>query len=368
MSDTGSRLYRLAPETVRIGQDASICLPDVVDSLGRRSLILGDEGGLDAAESVITSLRAAHPESSVEVCRGECTRDAVQASAARARAYDVVVGVGGGKALDTAKAAADAADRPCITLPTSAATCAAYTPLSILHEASGAYVESLQLRRPIAVCIVDLDLIASAPSRLLAAGIVDALARAFDTILAARIDIPTETAAMSLAVCRRYVHKCLLPRGDRALADNEAGTVTEAFAHVVDACILGAGLAGETGARFFGRGFSHAVAYALSHVVDPEGLLHGEAAGLGILVQCALDPSADVSLESMTAHFTSWGVPSRFREIGIPKIGGNIGRELGERTYEYLDLRRAIPFSVDAARIHHTMVEIDNRALNIRVR
>jgi len=352
------RTYRLSPDTIRIGRGAAENLAEIAAELGRSPLVLADAGGRDAADRPLDELTRDLQETEFRPFAGECTQDLIEGLTARADAHDLLVGIGGGKALDAAKAAADRGGVPCITLPTSAATCAAYTPLSILHEADGSYVESVRLSQPVAALIVDPDLIVSAPHRLLAAGIVDALARAFDTILAARIDVPSETAATSLAICRQYLTETLLPLADQALRDNRRGEATDAFTRVVEACILGAGLAGETGARFFGRSFSHAVAYALSHVVDPDGVLHGEAAGLGILVQCALDPDSPVPFEDMIEALEAWGLPTSFAEAGAG-LSGTGGLALARRTVDYLDLKRAIPFPVDEERILEVMIAID---------
>jgi len=292
---------------------------------------------------------------------GECTRAAIDRLAGEA-AGATVLALGGGKALDTAKAAAEKQDVPCINVPTSAATCAAYTPLSILHRDDGTYVESRRLTQPVETLVLDLDLLVGAPPRLLAAGMADAAARAFDTILAARNRIPSAMAAMSLAICREYLFQTLLPLGDQALADNGTKIASDAFQRAIEACILGAGLAGETGARFFGRSFSHAVAYALSHVVDAEGVLHGEAAGLGILVHCLLDPESPVPFDRMRQRFAAWGLPVSFVQVGIEDLAGAGGQALAEKTYEYLDLERAIPFTVNADAIHDAMMRVDRAA------
>jgi len=354
-----ARVYRFAPNELRVGPGAADALPDIVAELGGSPLVVADAGGRAATGDLLDALTKRVPGTHVDPFAGECTEEAIGRLAEKTAGRRVLVGAGGGKVLDATKAAAVVAGVPCITVPTSAATCAAYTPLSILHQASGAYVESRRLPRPVAVCLIDVDRIVTAPPRLLAAGIVDALARAFDTILAARIGVPTATAAFSLAVCRDFVERTLLPLGARALADNAAGEPTDAFTRVVEASIVGAGLAGETGARFFGRSFSHAVAYALSDILDPDDLLHGEAAGLGILVHAVLDPEAPVPLDTLREHFAAWGVPSSFAMIGVSGIDGTDGARLAARALDYLDRERAVPFPVDASNLHRAMVAVD---------
>jgi len=351
-----SQSYRLAPLLSVVEAGASFDIGDIVARHGMHALVLGGRRSLSAAEGAVSALTERLDAVDVRPFTGECTDAAIERTSREAEGHNVIVGVGGGKALDTAKAAASSANIPCVTIPTSAATCAAYTPLSILHSETGTYAESRRLPCAVAAMILDPALIVSAPPRTLASGIVDGVARAFDTILAARNGTPTTTAALSLAICNAYLASVLVPLGERALADNARGEATDVYTRVIEACIVGAGLAGETGARLFGRSFSHAVAYALSHVVNPDVVLHGEAVGLGVLVHCALDPEPPVALDRILALYDCWGLPRTFEAIGIHGIDGDAGCQLAERILGYLDLDRAVPFPVGTQDIHRALL------------
>lgn len=354
------RIHLLSPVRYVFGRGSSLGLGDAVAPLARCGFVLGGRRALQAAEGAVSSLSRILDPVRIRPFIGECTEGAISAVVNEARGSGVIVGIGGGKAIDTAKAAAEALNIPCVTLPTVAATCAAYTPLAIIHADSGAYVESRRLSRPVEAMIIDPDLMITAPSRLLASGIVDALARVFDTILASRNGIPTVNAGLSLAISRSLLDDVILPLGEEAVSDNRRGETTDAYSRVCEACISGAGLAGQLGTRFFGRSFSHAVGYALSHTVDPTAVLHGEAVGLGILVQCALDPAPPLPFEEVVRLYKRWGVPTSFAEVGFYDIDGAGGRELAERTMGYLDLERAVPFPVDGEALHRAMLKVES--------
>ncbi len=354
-----NRDYLLSPVRCVIGRGSSLDAGELVGRIARRALVLGGRRGLSAADGALSSLRRRLESVRVLPFSGECTEEAIGKAIEEAGGSGVIVGIGGGKAIDTAKAAADVLGIPCVTVPTSAATCAAYTPLAIIHTPSGAYEESRRLSQPVRVMIIDPDLIITAPPRLLRSGIVDALARSFDTLLAARNGVPTVTASLSLAVSRILLDDVLFPLGEEAISDNLNGDVTDPYSRVVEACILGAGLAGETGGRFFGRSFSHAVGYALSHIVDPDAVLHGEAVGLGVLVQSALDPDTPVSLEGMLDRYKRWGLPRSFSALGIFDLRGEKGIDLAGRALRYLDRERAVPFPVTEEELHRAMIRIE---------
>ncbi len=85
---------------------------------------------------------------------------------------DIVYAVGGGAAVDAAKYVAKALDLPLICVPTALSVDAFFTPSSgVRREGCVRYLETI----PPEIVLLDLDLIASAPQRVRAAGIIDVL-------------------------------------------------------------------------------------------------------------------------------------------------------------------------------------------------
>ena len=100
-------------------------LGEYAKAYGTHALVVISEGGLRRSGDVITaSLEAAGVALTYDNFNGECSQAEIDrlAGVFRASGADFVVGVGGGKIFDTAKAVAAAVDVPVVIVPTIAAT------------------------------------------------------------------------------------------------------------------------------------------------------------------------------------------------------------------------------------------------------
>ncbi|HET7206670.1 MAG TPA: iron-containing alcohol dehydrogenase, partial [Terriglobales bacterium] len=113
---------------------------------------------------------------------GECSIaeiERVKAEALRQQAR-VIVGAGGGKTLDTARAAAAALNLSVVSCPTVASSDAPCSALSIIYTDEGVFREIRLFRRNPDLVLVDTQVIARSPTRLLVAGMGDALSTWFE--------------------------------------------------------------------------------------------------------------------------------------------------------------------------------------------
>ena len=302
--------------TVGEGYDAyAICRP-----YGTKALLLGGEKALAAGgEALRRSLRGTDLTVEEAVYGTECTEAAIRRWGAYAGEIgaDMIFGMGGGKALDTAKGAADAAGLPVFTFPTIAATCAGTTALSVLYREAGGFDRFAFFDRPARHCFLNLEILAGAPAEYLRAGMGETLAKCFECHFSARGD----RLAHSSALGREISHLCygpLLEHGVQALSDCRAHRVTEALEEAVLANIVSTGLVSLLVEEDYNGAAAHALYYGLALLPGFEKTyLHGDAVAYGVLVQLAIDRDWDRARE-LKAFLRALGIPTTLREMEVP--------------------------------------------------
>ena len=154
-----------------IGEDAYDMVPQVCRRYGTRILMIGGEKAMDAAAPLLEAALKDTDLSIVDrvIFGKDCTTAQIARWAAYAKACgaDMIFGMGGGKALDTAKGAADQAGLPVFTFPTIAATCAATTALSVVYREDGNFERFAFFEKPARHCFINTRVIADAPWKYL---------------------------------------------------------------------------------------------------------------------------------------------------------------------------------------------------------
>ena len=340
----------LAPGVVERGAGAIATVAEHTAALGTRPLLVRGDAGATAAGMVLPGV----PE---ERHRSVVTLNAIDrlAAAVRAGRHDVVIGVGGGRVMDAAKGAADRASAPFVAVPTSPATCAAATALCVLYDDAGVWSGPLFVRSCPSVVVLDWTVLAAAPDRLLAAGVLDALCKVEEVRLAARA-APERDAFLdaALALCDTLAAAVdpavgVLPDG-LPIAPAERAALAEA---VIVLPALIAGLAGEGNKLAAG----HAVHNALTLLPGHHASLHGELVAFGVLVQLALDGATDDTLAARTTWMRSLGVDVSLGGLGcggyFDDPGPVVARMAGAAA-----LRRAFP-GVDSEGLHEAVRRVD---------
>ena len=327
--------------TVRGAPQAYVSRPGCWEELGPRLAELGIGRALVVRGG--DSWRAAAPrfpaagtaEFRFERYGGECTyeeRDRLARIAADERS-EAIIGVGGGKISDLAKAVAGLLRLPVVLLPTLAATCSAWTPLSIMYDRNGAMVAYDIHPRANALVLLDPLVLLDSPPELLAAGIGDTLAKWYEAdVILSRIPNPSvelTVAAFAARLCRDN----LLRDGEAAMAALAAGELDDAFARTVETVVLAAGMVGGFGDRYARTAGAHSVHDGLTILPEAHAVRHGSKVAYGILVQLALEERWS-EIESLLPFYARVGLPAGLRDMGLGAVTEVRLRAVAERAVE----------------------------------
>lgn len=224
----------------------------------------------------------------------------------RRRSYDAVVGVGGGKTIDTAKYAATRYGIPMVSVATSLANDGIASPVASLSHDGGK--GSYGVHIPIAV-VVDLDFVETGPDRQTQAGIGDAVSNinaVADWELAHRVrGEPIDGLAVTLA---RTGAEALIHHPGKITDDGFLTTLAEAL-------ILGGISMAVCGSSHPASGGDHEIAHAIEHLHPGTGS-HGEQVGLGALFCTYLRGDLD-RFGQLAACLHRHGLPTTPADLGL---------------------------------------------------
>ncbi len=333
MNSTATSLLSLtvAPAQVLRGFQAIEQSSVAIARLGKRPLVVGGDRTLATLtpklQPVLEQQQLSYSLASYSPDCSEASLSLLREAVASHQA-DLIIGIGGGKALDTSKLLAHQCRLPIVTVPTSAATCAAWTALSNVYTEVGAFLYDVALDRCPDLLVLDYSLIQTAPGRTLVAGIGDAIAKWYEaSVSSGSSPLTLIIAAVQQA---RVLRDILFQKSAEAL--KEPGS--EAWREVVDATVLLAGVIGGLGGAQCRTVAAHAVHNGLTHLRAAHGALHGEKVAYGILVQLRLE---EMLQGNQLAACARQQLLKFYGEIGLPKSLDDLN--LGNITLR--DLRQA---------------------------
>lgn len=298
--------------------------PGALNQVGRfiehcefvRPVIICDEF---VAEHIVPGIM--HLPKNLQVFKfpGECTSQVTDQLALQAKAVkaDVVIALGGGKSIDTAKGVSKRQQIPVIICPTIASTDAPTSRLIVMydehHRVTG--VEYLAVN-PLAV-FVDTQIIANAPAKLFAAGIGDAISKFFESQQCVRsgglnsFGTPPLSSALLMA---EHCYQLLIGQAEQAYRDVEQHCVTEVVERVTEATVLLSGIGFESG----GLSLAHSLIRGLTSVPAMQHALHGEMIAFGTMVQLFASGYSLEQIEPVSKLLKSVSLPLTLQQLGMP--------------------------------------------------
>ena len=228
---------------------------------------------------------------------------------------DVVVGIGGGSAIDTAKATAFYEQKPVAIIPTVCATDAPCTGLSVIYNDDKTFNSYLFYPKNPECVVVDTNIIANSPVRFLVSGMGDALGTYFEARVCSSNDSPSlENGGITrsaMALCE-LCYKTLLEYGLQAKIACENKLVTPALEAIIEANTYLSGVGADNG----GLAVAHSVYNGLT-ALDELTAMHGECVGFGTIAQLVLEAAPKSELCEVMEFCHQVGLPVTLGEMGI---------------------------------------------------
>ncbi|MHB1315756.1 MAG: iron-containing alcohol dehydrogenase [Christensenellales bacterium] len=236
---------------------------------------------------------------------------------AKERKADVIIGVGGGRGLDLARAVSH--DIPCRTVlaPTSPATNASGSALSVVYNEDGSNIEEIMVMPVFPdLVLADLNIMIRTPPVMLAAGIADSLGAAVEALSRAEHTGQKQYMPDGPWYATELIRTILMKNGRAAMESARKGTITREYESVI-ACICNT-CGSVRSARF--SFVSHLMDELLLAFEGSHRLMHGLRVGYGTLAQLAYDKKPLDELHAYIDFCVDLGVPVTFEQLGIQNV------------------------------------------------
>ncbi|MGV9767978.1 glycerol dehydrogenase [Microbacterium sp. NPDC003461] len=350
------------------GKNAIADLGMHLKGLGGNPLLVADDVVWGLVEGVLTTGFEAAGLPVARVGFGRfATPEAVDglAETIRAGGHDVIVGLGGGSAIDAAKSAGHLAGIRWASVPTAASSDAPTSALAVIYSEEGEFIEYRFFPHNPDLVLIDTRLVAGAPEKFLVAGIGDALATWIEaratqrgrgaTMAGGR---PTRAGTALARLSWEILWENALP----ALDAVRANVVTPALEAVVEANTLLSGLGFESG----GLAGAHAIHNGLTAAPQTHGLTHGQKVNIGSVTQLVMEGAPTEEIEDFIVFTTRVGLPNTLTEIGLSPEDTAELRAVAEAATVPDETIHNLPFPVTADMVVAALMAIEGLSRRVR--
>jgi glycerol dehydrogenase len=235
---------------------------------------------------------------------------------------------------------------PVVNCPTVASSDAPCSALSVVYTSDGSFLEYRIYRKNPDLVLVDTQVIAQSPPRLLVAGMGDALATWFEAKTCVEGHVRnmrgggSSESALALA---ELCYRILLRDGVDALTALRNQSPTPALERLVEANTLLSGLGFESS----GLAAAHAVHNGLTAVPQTHSYFHGEKVAYGVLVQLVMEQKLQSVVEEVLDFATRVGLPTTLAAIGLAEMTGDMLHRIAARSTAEGETIHNEPFPVE---------------------
>ena len=364
-------MQSISPEIIFRGNGAwQKALPEI-KKLTNRPLILGrSQKTIEIRNKIYRDLKAQNLDIFIANLHFDCCQDDLLRikNIILKNKCDSIIATGGGKVLDAGKYLGDFLSMPCITVPLSASTCAGWTSLSNIYTVSGQFIRDVSLRSCPKILVFEHEFIKTAPTRTLASGIADALAKWYESSLtSSSVDDGLVQQAIQIS---RVLRDQLLINGEHAF--NSRSKESSSWINVIEACGLTAGLIGGIGGERCRTAAAHAFHNAITQVMPTNKPLHGEIVGVGILLQLKLEETknnnklANQSIKQLLELMKKLNLPITISDLGINVFENNNLEKIAEFAFRDNSEIHFLPFEISKNDIVEVITNYEKQVIKMK--
>lgn len=336
-------------------------LDQYLQGMGKHLMILQSEGGTRRNMDTLNACFEGKGYTvDYEVFSGEATTAKCEAWAKQCTETGVtaIIGIGGGKVLDTAKGISHLAGIPDVIIPTVCSTDAPCSSLSIMYTDEGVFDRYFFLNACPNIVLVDTEVIAKAPAKLLVAGMGDAMATWFEARacrqsgsnnqVAAK---PTVSATEMAALCWKYLQR----DGLAAKQAVEAGEVNEALENIIEINTYLSSVGFESG----GLAAAHGIQKGFTVIPELHDSYHGFNVAFCTITQLVMEKAPKEELESVLRFCKTVGLPVCFADLGYDPVDPVMVKKAAEKACVPTSTIHHLPFPVTADMVAEALLEAD---------
>lgn len=356
----------ISPGRYISGYDNIKDLGKEVKKLGESALVLVDEDILDIIKNGLSSLKENLRTEEV-FFGGECCYYEIDkiSTLIKNGGFEVIVGIGGGKLLDTVKAAGYKGDAKIVTVPTIAATCAAWSSHSAVYTEQGIAYEYYDIHKNPDLLYMDKKIMSSAPLRYLISGMVDSLAKWVET-KASTGGKKEKNVELEIAIyIAKKIYDEIFEYGVKACEDIKKGEYSKEVDKMIEHTILSAGLVGGVGGEACRAVASHAINNAFTVMFERNSKnLHGEVVGFGNLVQKVLDGD-EKEAEKLAKFYMELGAPVNLKDLNMSGLNESEFTKIVNRALYKGDTMWNLPYEVNFEMVKEAVLKADEIAESV---
>ncbi|MEG1646533.1 MAG: glycerol dehydrogenase [Clostridia bacterium] len=356
----------ICPSKYVQGENELYNLGNFIKLFGKSALLIAHkDDSKRVADQLATTQKTADVKIIVSDFGGECSRKEIERlrAVAKANDCDCIVGLGGGKALDTAKCVANSL-KPVIVCPTIAATDAPTSSSAVMYFEDGSFDDYAYFLSNPNIVLIDTAVIAKAPTRFLVSGMGDALSTYFEAratkqkfghVNAGGSCVGGAVGTNASFALAELCYQTLLEDGLKAKLACDANIVTPALENIIEANILLSGLGFESG----GLAAAHAIHDGMTVIEECHHFFHGEKVAFGTIVQLVLENASSEEIEEVIYFCKSLGLPTCLADFGIESLSNEKLMEVANKTCTPGESVDNMPFPVTPQTIAAAILAAD---------